>query len=58
MMGLKSRTPQNAHLGSLLNVHTKFQFRSSIRRRDREGTVLFQVQKEEKHIYPLIIDFD
>ena len=44
-MELKSRDLLKAHLGSLLNVHTKSQLPNSIWRRDRGGAALLQGQK-------------
>ena len=38
--GLTNREPPKAHLGLLLNVHTKFQLPSPIWREDRRGTAL------------------
>ena len=58
-MRLKSLDPQKAHLGPILNVHTKFQLPSSIWRVDIKGTALFQSQKEGKSSYlspPHLID--
>ena len=52
-MELKSREPQNAHLGPLLNVHTRFQLPNSV----WKGTVIFQCQKGgEILISPLLFD--
>ena len=50
-MELKSVIPQKAHLGPLLNVHTKFQLPSSIWRENRRGTAPFQGQKWGKSSY-------
>ena len=55
-IGMKGRDPQKTHLRLLLNVHTEFQLSSSIWRRDRGGTALFQGQKGAKsHIALLLI---
>ena len=55
-MRLKSRDLLKAHLGPLLNVHTKFQLPSSICKGDR-GIALFHDQKRgEISISPLLID--
>ena len=52
-IGLQSRDLQQSHIESLLNAHTKFQLPSSIWKRDRVGTVLFQGQKGGKSPYLL-----
>ena len=56
-MKLKNREslpPQTADLGPLINARTEHQRSSSIRRRDREGIVLFQGQKgRNPHVFPL-----
>ena len=46
-MRLKSRDPEMAQLGPLLNENTKFNFSSSIWSGDRGGEALFQDQKEK-----------
>ena len=53
-MELKTQKPQKAHLGLLMNVHTKFQLLSSIWSGNREGIALFQGQTGEPppHITP------
>ena len=50
-MRLKSRNHPKAHLGPLLNVHTKFKPPSSIWRENRVGTALFQGQDGAKSPY-------
>ena len=52
-MRLKSRDPPptKAHLGPVLNVHTKFQLPTSIWRGDRGGAALFHGQKGGKSPY-------
>ena len=51
VMERKSRNPQTAYLGLLMNVHNKIQLSSSIWRGDREGTALFQDQKRDNPLY-------
>ena len=56
VMGLKCRICQEAHLWSLLILHTKFQLPSSIGSGDKVVTDFFQNQKEGKIlILPLLL---
>ena len=48
---LKSQNPKKAHLRLLLNVHTKFQLPTSIRRGVMRGTNL---EKEKKNIKKIL----
>ena len=50
-----SRSPPKIRLGSLLNVHTKFHFPSSIWWRDRGGIALYQGQKREETLISLFL---
>ena len=56
IMDLKSGKPQKAHLWLLLSLHIKFQFPSSIWRRDSEETDFFHGHEGKILMSPLLID--
>ena len=47
-MGLKSRDPQNTHVGYLFNVYTNFNFLAQFGRELEEEQPFFQVKNEGK----------